>query len=570
MKKHLLVLAGACVGISAIAAEPTVLPGANFENISPNGEWAAGTDPITYDYVIYNLADGKTYTYSEDAENSTYMSGSGNFISNNGQVVVDVYGKDTAAVWDNGEVTLLPRAEGDRSSTANGITPDGSRICGTIGKTDFTMEEVTMRFPIIWDRAEDGTWQMYEELPYPTLDFTGRVPQYIMAIAISDDGKTIAGQIVDYSGMVMQPIVWNQNEEGEWAYSFPHPELLNPNGVELPEWPGESPEPPSPTKYMTEEQGQAYQAAMDEYFETWENRPNPADYMTETEYIAYMEAMANFDGELEEWGIKFDEYLTIFDEIMSSALIYPRNKVMLSGNVRYYATTHMIDDFWVGSSEGYTVVFDLETGDAYQMKSDVTLATSYINNDGTVLAAQTVQPQSMAYNAWIATSPEEEFIPLNEYIEPKYPSVYTWMEENMRHDMETVDYETWEIVIEPDVWQTGVARADADLKTIVTVTQNIWDYDSEYFTFGYIMNLDGGTSAAFDTAINAFGVKAAKNGHVRINGAAARLEVFDMNGRRVYSIDNPSADVATGLRSGLYIIKAIAKDGNVITTKAAI
>lgn len=569
MKKLLLLLAGACAGISALAAELTVLPDFNIESISPNGIWAAGTDPMTYDFVIYNLADGKTYRYTEDEENSTYMGGSGNFISNEGQVVVDVYGKDMAAVWDNGEVTLLPRAEGDRSSTANGITPDGTRICGTIGKTGFTMEEVTMRFPIIWDRSEDGTWQMYEELPYPTLDFSGRVPQYIMAIAISENGKTIAGQIVDYSGMIMQPIVWNQDEEGEWAYSIIHPELLNPNGVELPEWPGESPEAPDPKKFMTEEKAEAYQAAMDEYFETWENRPNPADYMTETEYAAYVEAMANFDVELEEWGVRFEQYLTIFDEILATALFYPRNNVLLSGNGRYYATTHMIEDFWAGTSEGYPVVFDLETGDVHQMKSDVPLASSYINDNGTVLAAQTVQPQSMAYNAWIATSPEEEFIPLSEYIEPKYPSVYTWMEENMRHDIEVVDYETWDIVIEPDVWLTGVARADADLKTIVTVTQNIWDYDSDYFTFGYIIPLDG-TSAAFDKTINAFGVKAIKNGHVRINGAAARLEIFDVNGRRVYSIDNPSADVATGLSSGLYIIKAIAKDGNVITTKAAI
>lgn len=569
MKKHLLLFACACAGLTAFAVEPTVVPDILFEAVSPNGEWTAGSDPMTYDFMIYNIPEGKSYILPANENGEGSSAGSGNFLSNTGVVAMDITDIGPAAVWDNGEVVELPISLEHRSSHANGITPDATRICGSIGLVDFSLDDVIMQTPVLWTRGEDGNWNDCIQLPYPTVDFTGRVPQYIFATAISDNGKTIAGQVRDYSGYIQQPIVWQENEDGEWSYYLPNPELINPNGIEFPEWPGDSPDWVEAKDFMSPEQAEAYEAALLEYYTNWEIQPNPLDYMTEEQQAEYEAACEAYEENYEKWEIAYFEFTELLSEVQDTAVLFPMNNVYLSGNGRYYASSNYYTDYLRGVMEVYPVVLDLETGEAYLKKTNVPLLSSYINDNGTIIASELLEMMSMVRNAWICPSLEDEFITLSDYVEPKYPSVYTWMEENMRHDMESYDPETYDPVILPDVWQTGTTHSDANLSVLVSSAQNTWDWESDSYFFSYIVPLDG-TSAAFDKTINAFGVKAAKNGKVRINGAAAHLEVYDMNGRMVYSIDNPSGEVATGLRSGLYIIKAIGKDGNVITTKASI
>lgn len=567
MKKHLLLLAGACIGVSAAATEPAIVPDVMFQAVSPNGEWTAGPD-LFENFVIYHIPTGET-TVLEVNEDGVHMisCGNGNFISNTGAFAVTTTYDGPAAVYENGEVTELPLKDANRSSFANGITPDGNRVCGNVG-LDMTMDDVIMQTPVIWDRGEDGQWQECVALPYPKLDFTGRVPQYILAQAISADGKTIAGQVRDYSGYFQQPIVWTENEDGEWAYTLPNPELINPDGIVLPEDPGDSPEMPQPTDFMTPEAAAEYDAALMEYWNTWENEPNPLDYMTEAEQVEYTAAKEAYDTAYIEWMDKFDAFYGALNEIIDNAVLFCMNNVYLSPNGRYYASSHQGGTFW--EKEEYPVVLDLQTGEAFIKKCDTNLLTTYVNDEGTILATQTLQSMSVSRNAWICKNLESDFIPFNEYVETEDPSVYTWMKENMSHDMLTFDEETFDEVIIPDVWQTGTAFATPDLKTVVSFTQNVWDDFSDYFSFGYILPLNGGTSAAFDKTVGTFSIKTARNGNVLISGAAASLKVYDMNGRMVYSIDNPSAVVSTGLNSGLYIIKATSKDGKVITAKAAI
>lgn len=525
---------------------------------------------MTYDLLIYNIPEGKSYILPANKNGEGHSGGSGNFLSNIGVVAIDITDVGPAAVWDNGEVVELPIKLEHRSSHANGITPDATRICGNIGLVDFSLDDVIMQTPVLWTLGEDGNWNDCIELPYPTVDFTGRVPQYILATSISDDGKTVAGQVRDYSGYIQQPIVWHENEDGEWSYYLPNPELINPNGVVFPEWPGDAPEWVEAKDFMSPEEAEAYEAALLEYYTTWENQPNPLDYMTEEQQAAYEAASEAYEENYEKWEIAFFEFVDLLSEVQDTAVLFPLNNVYLSGNGRYYASSHYYNDFMRGIMAAYPVVLDLETGDVYKKETDIPLLTSYINDNGTIIASQTLQMMSMVRNAWICPSIEDEFITISDYVEPKYPSVYTWMEENMRHDMESYDPETYDPVILPDVWQTGTTYSDANLSILVSSAQNSWDFESDSYFFSYIVPLDGGTSAAFDKTITTFSVKAARNGVVRINGAAAHLDVYDLNGRRVYSIDNPKSEVSTGLSTGLYIIKAIGKDGSVITTKAAI
>ncbi len=93
-----------------------------------------------------------------------------------------------------------------------------------------------MSVPVLWIRGEDGNFGKPVELPYPTTDITGRVPQYVTAIALSDDGSTVLGQVRDYSGRIHYPIVYTNNN-GEWTYSLPAMSLVNPDNIELPKIP---------------------------------------------------------------------------------------------------------------------------------------------------------------------------------------------------------------------------------------------------------------------------------------------------------------------------------------------
>ncbi len=568
MKKHLLLLAGGAIGVSALAAEPSIIPDIIVEGVSPNGEWTAGSDPMTYDFMIYNITEGKSYVLEGEGYDGT-TAGSGNFLSNVGVVAVDLTDIGPAAVWDNGKIIELPVSASHTSSHANGITPDASRICGNLGMAEFSLDDEIMQIPVVWTRT-DGEWTDCVVLPHPTLDFTGRVPQYIMAIAISENGKTIAGQIRDYSGLFMQPIVWNEDENGEWSYSLPNPELINPDGIVFPEWPGESPEWVDPLSYMTPEKQEAYQAAQMEYWMTGENEPDPTDFMTEEEKAAYTAAAEAYKVAYDQWETDLFAYIDLLESVQDSAVLMSQNNVYLSPNGRYFASSYQNNNIRTGVIDEYPVVLDLETGEVYLKKAEVPLLTSYINDNGTILASQTLQMMSLARNTWICPSLEDDFVTLSEYIQPKFPSVYTWMEENMKHDMESYDMETFEPVIEENVWMTGIAYADNDLSVIASTTQNMWDYETDSYFFSYIIPLDYGLSSAIDAKASSLDLTVGKNGVVRINGAASSLEIFDINGRRVFGIDNPSAAVSTGLKSGFYIIKAVGKDGNVITGKASI
>lgn len=359
------------MGVSAFAAEPVVMTDIIFEAMSPNGVWTAGSDPTSYAFVIYNIPEGKSYVLPVGDDGRTqYTAGTGNFLSNEGIVAIDITDVGPAAVWDNGKINELPVSTHHTSSHANGITPDASRVCGNIGLAEFSLDDVIMQTPVLWTRGEDGSWNDCIKLPYPTVDFTGRVPQYVLAVAISADGKTIAGQIRDYSGFVMQPIVWQEDENGDWAYSLPNPELINPNGVEFPEWPGEAPEWVDPLAYMTPAEAAAYQEALNEYYTTWENEPNPADFMTEEEKAAYLAAKEAYDVNYAQWETDFFAYTDLLMEVQDSAILFPMNNVCLSPNGRYYASSHQNNNYWQGIMDEYPVVLDLETGEVYLKKSE--------------------------------------------------------------------------------------------------------------------------------------------------------------------------------------------------------
>ena len=190
MKKPLLVtaliLSMGCYQAGAIKT-PTEYANGAFQSISPSGQYAISDQGYGI-IVIHDFTNDKSYVYGEDTY--SYSTGLGNAVSNNGIVLASTTNNTNAAYWSEGKWIDLNVPNPNHSNMANGITPDGSRICGSIGNAAMNPDEDnTMLVPAYWDRQADGSYGECHPLPHPDLDYTGRAPQYITAISISDDGQ---------------------------------------------------------------------------------------------------------------------------------------------------------------------------------------------------------------------------------------------------------------------------------------------------------------------------------------------------------------------------------------------
>lgn len=301
MKKVLLLLAGAAVAASALADNnPAIYDNLMLQKMSSDANWLVSDDG-TGSMIIIDRVNNKQYEY-QTTEDTFYAVGIGNCVSNNGIVLASITnGMMDASYWQNGEWIALPVGEADNGMCgAQGITPDGKRICGYVGQSAMSVDASSiMVLPAVWTMGEDGKYGMYTALPHPELDFSGRLPQYITAVAISDDGKTVCGQVGDYTGSCMQPIIYNQAEDGTWSYTLLMEDKFKPAGEAWPVWPGD--DAPVIQDYMTEAQKEAYDAAVDAYTEAYAeyqaNKPMPEDYLSPEEREAWQEAVDNWNPE---------------------------------------------------------------------------------------------------------------------------------------------------------------------------------------------------------------------------------------------------------------------------------
>lgn len=78
---------------------------------------------------------------------------------------------------------------------ANGVSGDGSRICGTLDPGVVDSEKSPLAIPVIWELQSNGTYSEPIILPHPETDWKGECPHSVTAITISEDGNTIVGQV---------------------------------------------------------------------------------------------------------------------------------------------------------------------------------------------------------------------------------------------------------------------------------------------------------------------------------------------------------------------------------------
>ncbi|MGM9862310.1 MAG: hypothetical protein ACI30W_06910 [Muribaculaceae bacterium] len=177
--------------------------------MSENGQYIAGSTQ-QYAGFIMDLNDG-TILFDEPLDDfGCEVRG----VSNTG-IGVGMNGNSAPSIdFATGEKTDLETPEGF-VSIANGISPDGSIIVGLYYSAETYVEK-----PCYWDA--DGT---LHELPEANEEELGFEYNGSRAVAVSDDGKTIVGYVIDnFAGN--PPIIWRLDEDetsdtfGQWVYDI--------------------------------------------------------------------------------------------------------------------------------------------------------------------------------------------------------------------------------------------------------------------------------------------------------------------------------------------------------------
>lgn len=566
MIKSLLLTSALMLGVFSAYAfvEPKTYENVTFQGISPNGNIIASE--CNGNYNIFDLANGKEYSYNTTGEDPYYTSGLGNIVSNNGIVLASTRSICDAAYWENGEWKQLDAEGAVSNSFANGITPDGARICGSLGIAESSIEESNMMLvPVYWDRNADGTYGKYTILPHPDRDLFGSVPQSVTANYISDDGKTIAGQVVDGTGFINMPIVYRQDNEGKWSYKLLLEDSFIPEGMVLPEDPGEAPACPLETDYMTPEEIAAYDEAYQAYIDSNYSNPYPEykDFMTDEEIAAYEAAYAEYQPLFEEWSKKSDAYYEAFEAIINAAPMFETNFVFLTPDGKtYLSSVKSADDSNPWAPSFFTPwAINIEDGSVSKFETGgKSMMISSVPNSKYCFATSGINTVPIV--SYILSLADGSVTSVENYLSSLSPELAEWIDINLRHEVEIPNWETEESTFESLLY-TGIARASADMSTLA-----IWDDGSwgSWICGGVIFDLSQYSGISAPSVTDNANIWIDNDGNLIVDGDVTNVDVYDLNGRRVLST-NKSGSTPCLLAKGIYIVKATTADGNSFTAK---
>ena len=574
--RNLLLTAATLITLPAVAAlTPKSYPDYQVTSVSPNGKFAVSEFYGTL--IVMNLETGEEKTWQGNEEGTVaYGVGNGNVVSNDGTVVGYIdYSSGAVYYLENNEWHQLSTIVEGTSNIANAITPDGRIICGGNGLTSISTDDnpTPMSVPVLWIRGEDGNFGKPVELPYPTTDITGRVPQYVTAIALSDDGSTVLGQVRDYSGRIHYPIVYTNNN-GEWTYSLPAMSLVNPDNIELPQDLGEGPAAPTAEDFHSPEEKTAFEKALEE----WENKnggssipdfnsyPDVNDFLGEESKARYDEAYDEYIKANAAWEEKAIAFYTAFDKLLISGLSFEFNIGSLSadGKTAWQSARKIIGNPENQYKEAFApATIDLTTGEIFIRDFSQDASMTFVAEDGTIFATKRDQLEGIVYSPDVNTILG---IPFIEYVENINPETAKWVNENMIHDFVGMDPETFEPIDRKNVICSGFTICSRDQSVLISRAINYWE-DTPVMIYSYVLpgKIDN-AGIALNPAED-MGVTISKDGVIRINGEVVSLTVSDINGRVIYDGRPASDTIETGIGNGAYIISAIGADGSLRTAK---
>lgn len=559
-KQRLLIGAAImCCAAAHAKEQPEMIFGDALSGISPNGEWVAGLISDG-DAIIRNLKTGEMWPYFSSGSRYYYV-GYGTPVSNNG-VVVGGTTTANASYWENGAWHPLPVPDRNFICNAVSITPDSGIICGGVGAAAFGGEDTenTMLFPGLWYRQEDGSYSDPIILPHPDKDMTGRAPQYISAIAISDDGKTVAGEITDYFGARTEPIVYRCDDDGNWSYLRLGEKMLNPSGIIFPEWPGGLPDDilmPTQEWYMTQEQIDAFVEAFNEWDNTGEP-PHYEDFMTPEAVEEYRKDLQAYWDLVLPWQENFDKFMSLYKQYLSQGTSFARNQARLSPDGKYYVT----------SAGGQPVIFDTETGDVTILRSNARISVTSVAADYTIMGSISAPGADVGtFKAYIFPQMKEGGMLLEDFMKEINPEVFDWMEGHLLQDV-IVGLNSDGSFATELMLCTGIPVSTPDMSWILTnntVLSWVDDPGEEFLSVLLPTGLKLGSPQDPD--------EPQEPDTGAVNGIADSIQcdlamVYDLGGNLVYTLKSPGTDdtgailTGAGIPRGFYVVKTIYSDGS--------
>lgn len=576
-----LVAATGFAGASDVASQ--AVHGISVKCFSENGEWMVCETDMEKSLVVFNLVTGQKWEYIWNGQDlgTTYDMPLTTGVSNDGTVVGEV--NNVPSYWRNGKWTPLSGPKGSGAAVVGAITPDGSVIVGGFSDVSFSFEDHQMTYPCYWERQPNGTFGEPVFLPNPGRDIFGLSPQYLHATSISADGKTIGATMRSGQGFHHFPFSYTRNEDGTWNCLPLGVELIVPPGVEIPKYPGEYHGPMNPNyeEYMTSDELNAFYAAgykfiddlyaqgiTDETEITILELQFALEFMSEEERAEYEPLLRAFLDAYVPWYEAYEAYMAFIESIDSTGVYFQFNNVYVSPDGKYvYAT---------GSGTGSRnntfapVRFDARTGEAttYSLSRDTRI--SCITADYSVLCVDNNSNSGIAY---IYPAGSTDPVSLNDFVQANCtPAVYDWMRANLYVNFVTGLTSAGDPIIS-EGWSQGKPVATPDMTLLgFGVDTELWypapDKNSFVSTFviNTGLNQSGVEGVAADTGAE---ISLTGGGEIRTTGDIVSIAVYDMAGLKVFETLNPSTTVATGLPSGLYIVRALRASGEALTLKAA-
>lgn len=474
--KKLLTLSLVFTGIlSAFAVEPDnwdgveVLPNFYCHKVSHDGMQVVG-ESESGGTAYYNRSTGEAYFY----ENCSF--GRGYVVSNNGWVVgtelLDVENQtNRAVIMRGGTITVPDLFKNYVTSNIHSITPDGSRICGVVNNGSGPQN-----VPFYCDIDAQGNFGEIQFLPTPEKDFFGSRPQFCTATWITDDGKTIAGQVIDSRGLFSYPIIYTQNEHGIWSYGFPSQSLFNPEGLEIPAPLGDFDEEypdavyPEVEKYISADKLSAWEDALSEWSRNdYAEELNPydhlSDYMTAEKYEEYFEAEVYYQACMDEFNILNEQYWEKMIELADESVLFVRNAMALSPDGKWLTASGEVlrTDLIEGQDADYyydPYIFNLQTGENKNIGiENLDLVANQVTSDGTVICA-TPAAYILPPSSYIYQPKKGEMIPIYNYVDEVSHEDGWWMDTYLSGEIQTGETTFQRATV------TGLVAASDDLTSI--------------------------------------------------------------------------------------------------------
>lgn len=512
MKKSLLLLSLGLVSLSAIAQDytPYKLNEVYSTFISPQGGYIIGQDVFFASYIF------NTQTKDLSVFQDTYP-GNGNAVSDNGIMVGQLIENEKALIMVDGQ-QISPAPFFNKLSTINGITGDGTVVCGWVA-----VDGETYSAPYYMEIDEDFYSDGYKLLPYPETDFFGQKPQYVTAVWISDDANVITGQVMNSDGMYCYPIIFRRTAGVKWTYSLPSTPLVNPNHYPIPSFPNYYDFKPVITQFMTAENAAKWEEALRNYQQGTGADPynNLSEYISDEAYQEYQAALKQYDENPEEY---FDQLLDNYWKQMykiTEGSNFPLGCITMNskGTVVASALTNSIDDSMSDDySEYKLIVFKVED-DSYRIINSKypRLYPKQIFDDGTVLC---IDPMTTV--SYVLLPDAEEVIPYNVFVGQTHPAWLPWIKKNFAEVPN--DYGTTD-----ELYNTGIVSVNRDGSVATSA------FAIGYDTISYVFGLE---NAGIEDIINDI--------------TDGKIIVFDLLGNKV--LETKDKEALSNLEKGIYII----------------